>query len=97
MARPVLTGLRALAGANKSSVAVLLDNSYSMDTVSGNRSTFAHAKEVADRALHELPRGSEASVLLMGGSPVPVLTSPAVAHAKPLQKAISYQFSLRGE
>lgn len=76
MARPVLTGMQALLGAAKTSVAILLDNSYSMDVGVSDRTTFTQARETAGKIIQDLARGSELSVILMGGAPHPLLDEP---------------------
>jgi hypothetical protein len=76
MARPVLTGLRALLGAAKTSTVVLLDNSYSMDIGTKNQNTFTAAREAATQLIRHLGRGSEVAVVLMGGVPAPLLDEP---------------------
>jgi len=76
MARPVLTGMQSLLGAAKTSVVVLLDNSYSMDVGSAERNTFIQARDTASRIVRDLGRGSEVSVVLMGGRPRPLLDEP---------------------
>lgn len=76
MARPVLTGMQALLGAAKTSMVVLLDNSYSMEVGPAGRTAFTQARDVATKVVQNLGRGSEVSVLLMGGLPAPVLDEP---------------------
>ncbi|MCX7008567.1 MAG: BatA domain-containing protein, partial [Kiritimatiellaeota bacterium] len=76
MARPVLTGLRALLGAAKTSTVILLDNSYSMDVGTKNHSTFTEARDTAGQLIRHLGRGSEVAVVLMGGVPAPLLAEP---------------------
>jgi hypothetical protein len=76
MARPVLTGLRALLGAAKTSTVVLLDNSYSMDVGTKNNNTFTVARDAAGQLIRHLGRGSEVAVVLMGGVPAPLLAEP---------------------
>jgi Aerotolerance regulator N-terminal/von Willebrand factor type A domain/CARDB len=67
MARPVLTGWRALAQDAKSSTVVMLDNSYSMEASAGGETNLAKAKQQAANVVGELPRGSDVSVVLMAG------------------------------
>lgn len=78
MARPVLTGIGALSGNAKSSLLVMMDNSYSMDAGGTPNSSYDHARREALAALERLPRGSEAGVLLMGGKAQPLLRQPTV-------------------
>ena len=79
MARPVLTGMHALLGAAKTSTVVLLDNSYSMDVGTKGRTTFIQARDAASQIVRNLGRGSEVSVVMMGGVPGPLLDEPTFA------------------
>jgi hypothetical protein len=86
MARPVLTGLAPLLGEARSSVVLLLDDSYSMEAGAGGRSNFQEAQEVAARILEQLPSGSEAAVVPMAGG------------ARPLAEGLTTDLArLRGE
>ena len=76
LARPVLTGWKALPGDVPASTVILLDNSYSMDAASGDRPHFAEAIDHACDVVGALGRGSEVSVVKTGGGPTPVLDSP---------------------
>jgi hypothetical protein len=76
MARPVLTSMAALVGAAKSSLVVLLDNSYSMEFGGKANGNFAQAKQATQQILEDLGRGSDASVLLMAGGTGPLLDGP---------------------
>jgi hypothetical protein len=67
MARPVLTRNRPLLGHGRKSLAILLDNSYSMEAGGGGNSSFAEAKNAVARLLQRLDPGSDASVILMAG------------------------------
>jgi hypothetical protein len=75
MARPVLTGAARLLGDAKSSLVILLDNSYSMEA-GGARSNFQLAREAAARLVEEAGRGSEVSVVLMAGGVAQFLDAP---------------------
>lgn len=76
MARPILTGLRDLAGKAQTSLVVLFDNSYSMEAGDALRTSFALAQEEADNILDGLPRGSEAAVLGLAGPMPAALENP---------------------
>lgn len=76
MARPVLTGMKALLGAGKSSVVVLLDNSYSME-VGGSQSAFNDARTTASKLVGQLGRGSEVAAIQMGGVPWTLTDEPS--------------------
>jgi len=67
MARPVLTGIEALRGKAKTSLVVLLDNSYSMNAFSAAGSHFARAKTQINTIVNALPKGSEVTVAWMSG------------------------------
>jgi len=67
MARPVLTGIEALRGRAKTSLLILLDNSYSMNAFSAAGSHFAQAKTQINTIVDALPRGSEVTVAWMSG------------------------------
>ena len=76
LARPVLTGWQALPGAVPSSTVILLDNSYSMDAASDDRPRFSEAIESACDILASLHKGSEVSVVTIGGGSAPVFDRP---------------------
>jgi len=67
MARPVITGAGALLGKAKSSLVILLDNSYSMNAIGGAGSHFGEAKKQINTIVNALPRGSEVTVAWMTG------------------------------
>ncbi len=77
LARPVLTGASQLFGAAKSSLVLLLDNSYSMDFSGGGTANFTEARADATNILASIGRGSDASVLLMAGGVTPLLPAPS--------------------
>ncbi len=76
LARPVLTGMKALMGTAKTSTVILLDNSYSMDVGPKGRTSFIQARDAAAEVVRHLGRSSEVSVLMMGGIPGPLLAEP---------------------
>lgn len=76
MARPVWKGVRKLMGETRTSTIILLDNSYSMAASRAGTSNFSLAKDEASRLLNELPRGSDAQVVLMGEGGAPLLDEP---------------------
>lgn len=82
MAQPVLTGFNALFGDAKGSTVVLLDASYSMQA-SDPQGAGAGGSTRYDRARHEtaallsaMPKGSEASVVRIGGGAHPLSETP---------------------
>jgi hypothetical protein len=77
MMAPVLTGCQDLAGGSRSSVVILLDNSYSM-SAGGANSNHAAATKAAGDILRNLRDGSDASVVTMAGGAGPLLDSPTV-------------------
>ncbi len=78
MAKPVLTGFKALPGDVKRSLAIALDTSYSMEAGAGEQSSFARAKREADALLGGLMRGSDAVLVPMAGTLPEALTVPTV-------------------
>ncbi|MCG3148998.1 MAG: hypothetical protein PCFJNLEI_02450 [Verrucomicrobiae bacterium] len=76
MARPVLRGMETLLGAARTSTVILLDNSYSMEVGTKNRTSFIQARDTASQIIRNLGRGSEVAVVMMGGVPGPLLDEP---------------------
>ena len=76
LARPVLTGWQALPGDAPASTIVLLDDSYSMDAANGDRPRINQAIDDACSIVGALSRGSDVSVVRMGGGPTPVFDTP---------------------
>ena len=76
LARPVLTGWKALPGDAPTSTVVLLDNSYSMDVADNGQSRFAEATDHTSEIIGSLNQGSEVSVVRTGGGPHPVFERP---------------------
>lgn len=77
LARPVLSALRQLPGMNKSKLLVVLDNSFSMRAPSDSGTLRDRARSDLRRILENLPRGSEASVILAGSPPKLLLGDPS--------------------
>ncbi|MBI4025783.1 MAG: BatA domain-containing protein [Verrucomicrobia bacterium] len=67
MARPVLTGMSQLLGNAKTSMILLVDNSYSLEAGGGSHSNFAGARDAAARVLARLASGSEVCLIPMAG------------------------------
>ncbi len=76
MARPVLTGASLLVGSAKTSMVLLLDNSYSMDHRGAGAPNFELARELAAKVVGDLGRGSDISVLQMSSGGTPLYDSP---------------------
>jgi hypothetical protein len=76
MARPVWKGVQKLMGEARTSTVILLDNSYSMAASRAGTTNFSIARDEAGRLLNELPRGSDAQVVLMGEGGAPLLDEP---------------------
>lgn len=76
LARPVLTGSRLLEGDSPVSLVILLDNSYSMDTVGASGSRFQKAVDAACQIVNAVSRGSEVAVIQTGGRPTPLFDQP---------------------
>lgn len=66
LARPVLSALSQLPGFDKSSLLVVLDNSYSMRAQTASGTTRARAMDDLRQTLNGLASGSDASVVLAG-------------------------------
>ena len=64
--------VRALSGDVPSSTVLLLDDSFSMNANNG----FTHARTFSTSFLEGLGKGSEASVIRMGGNPTPLFAKP---------------------
>ncbi|MEJ7592521.1 MAG: VWA domain-containing protein [Planctomycetaceae bacterium] len=76
LAKPVLTGSRLLEGDSPVSLVILLDTSYSMDTVDSSGSRFHSAVDAACAIVSAVSRGSEVSVIQTGGRPTPLFDQP---------------------
>ncbi|MSR66478.1 MAG: VWA domain-containing protein [Pedosphaera sp.] len=68
MARPVWTGTSALMGDSKTSLVVLIDNSYSLDYRGVGGSNMEKARDMAANIVKSLQRGSDVSVVFMSGT-----------------------------
>lgn len=77
MARPVLTGFQSKPGDVRSSLMVLMDNSYSMQAGPQGQSSFIAAQESARRIVSDLRRGSDVSVVMMAGAVGPIFDKPS--------------------
>ncbi len=69
LARPVMSALRQIPGFGKTSAAILLDDSFSMRAPSAAGSATVQARQDIQRIIDNLPRGSDAQVILAGGTP----------------------------
>ena len=78
MARPVITGWKSLTGDEPTSAVILIDNSYSMDAASPTGSSFQHAIDAATHLVNLQQRGSETSIIQLGGGAVPVTASASL-------------------
>lgn len=76
LAKPVLTGSRLLEGDAPVSLVILLDTSYSMDTVDSSGSRFDSAVDAACAIVNAASRGSEVAVIQTGGRPTPLFDQP---------------------
>jgi len=86
LARPVLTGWQALPGDAPASTVLVLDDSYSMDALDGERPRFAQAIDDACELVNGLTRGSDVSVVRMGGGVTPVFDSPVFDGPRMIQQ-----------
>ncbi len=79
LARPVLSALSSLPGFGKTSLVVLLDDSFSMRAPASGGSPMEQARQAIQRITDELPRGSDVQVVLAGGTPRPLLDQSTTA------------------
>ncbi|MCG8650891.1 MAG: BatA domain-containing protein [Pirellulales bacterium] len=86
MAGPVITGWNALSGNAKSSLALLLDNSYSMDAGAAAESNMDSAKRSAVELVEHQRRGSDVIVSLMGGGKLEAAATPTTNRSKVAQE-----------
>jgi len=78
LARPVLSALSQLPGLGKSSLIVLLDDSFSMRAPTTDGPPAAdQARADLGRILADLPRGSDAQIIRMGSTPRPLNDAPS--------------------
>jgi len=68
LARPVMSALRALPGMGKTSMVVLLDDSFSMRAAGETGAAWERAKGALRDVFAGLPRGSDVQVVLAGGA-----------------------------
>jgi len=80
LAIPVLTNWQALPKDTPSSLALVVDDSYSMDVVdeAGQQTLLQTALSDAQQIVAALPRGSEANVIVTGGRPQTLQDSATV-------------------
>lgn len=67
LARPVMSALRALPGMGKTSMVVLLDDSFSMRAAGEGGAAWDRAKAALAEVMSGLPRGSDVQVVLASG------------------------------
>jgi hypothetical protein len=76
MARPVLTAANLLVGAAKTSMVILLDNSYSMEYGASGNANIAKARDLSSKLVEGLGNGSDVSVVLMANGGAQLLEAP---------------------
>ncbi len=76
MARPVITGLEPLLGNAKTSLLLVMDNSYSMEAGGPANSNFHQAREAARQIVEGLQPGSDVSILQMAGGVSMLMEDP---------------------
>jgi aerotolerance regulator-like protein/VWA domain-containing protein/CARDB protein len=76
MALPILTRMEQLLGTARTSMIILMDNSYSMNAVPSSQSQIARARQEADKIIDSLPRGSEATIVWLSGNAA-AITGPS--------------------
>jgi hypothetical protein len=69
LARPVVSAMRALPGFGKTSMVIVLDDSFSMRAAGSTGAAWDRAKTALNRVMQGLPRGSDVQVVLAGGQP----------------------------
>lgn len=82
MARPVFTRFAELLGSGSSSIAFVLDDSYSMAAVNAGRSTYDAARESISAVLDTAGDGSDVQVVLSGSEPERLREQPVYDRAQ---------------
>jgi hypothetical protein len=73
LARPVMSALNQIPGFGKTSAAFILDDSFSMRTPLANGTAAGQSRQDIQRIMDNLPKGSDAQVILAGGRPRPLM------------------------
>ncbi|MEZ5300229.1 MAG: BatA domain-containing protein [Verrucomicrobiales bacterium] len=79
LARPVLRGLQQFMGDEKLSSVILLDNSFSMQAGAAAGSNYNRARTEIGKIAETMPKGSDTSIILIGGEPKPIFDDPTTA------------------
>jgi hypothetical protein len=79
LARPMMSALSALPGMGKTSMVVLLDDSFSMRAAGERGEAWERAKAAIAEVMSGLPRGSDVQVVLAGGNARPLLEERTTA------------------
>ncbi len=79
LARPVMSAIQALPGFGKSSLVVVMDDSFTMRAAGSSGAPREHATKAMQRILENLPRGSDVQVIQASGAPRPLLDTPTSA------------------
>ncbi len=79
LARPVMTFFRSLPGLGKSSLVMLLDDSFSMRAPAQGGSAAERARQDASVIFKDMPAGSEVQVVLAGGNARRLMDQPTTA------------------
>ena len=95
LARPVMSALNQIPGFGKTSAAVVLDDSFSMRTPVANGTAASQTRQDVQRIMDNLPKGSDAQVILAGGRPRPLLEH-ATSQLDLIPKRLSEAPSLSG-
>lgn len=95
LARPVLTALRQLPGFGKTSLVVLLDDSFSMRAPGSSGSPLEQARLAVQRMVDGLPRGSDVQIIQASGSPRTLLDQ-STSSLEIVPKAVADVASLGG-
>ena len=91
LARPVLTGAKALIGETPQSLVLLIDDSYSMNAAMGGSTRLDKAKVAGEKIVRSLASGSEVAVMTTGGSPTWLTDKPMFDPLRMAQNLASLQ------
>lgn len=95
LARPVMSALRSLPGFGKTSLVVVLDDSFSMRAAGSSGSPQEQAKAALQRMIDGLPRGSDVQIIQASGSAKPLFDTSTSA-LEVIPKALTESASLGG-
>ncbi|MEE2813864.1 MAG: BatA domain-containing protein [Verrucomicrobiota bacterium] len=88
MARPIIKGSAVLWANGKTSLMVLLDNSYSLDFKGAGGTNFENARDTTAEIIKGMQRGSDVNIILMSDPDSPLYETP-VFNTKAVAKEIA--------